>query len=127
MAAAGTPLSLPAPAPSISHSTIGKVRNNIGHALNGGIASADSAPAASARPRRFQPQAKMIAAINLRSLSAPITADRLHRRATGSHGHWPEGDSARTLLAPALLARGAGPRAGSAQAGVPCAERCGAA
>src|SRR5436189_5583962 len=98
MAAAGTPLSLPAPAPSISHSTTGKVRNNIGHALNGGIASADSAPAASARPKRFQPQANMTAAINLRSLSAPITADRLHRRQMGSHCHWQAGDSARWLL-----------------------------
>src|SRR4051812_39172281 len=123
MAAAGTPLSLPAPAPSISHSTTGKVRNNIGHALNGGIASADSAPAASARATRFQPQAKMIATINLRSLSAPIIADRLHRRAMGSHGHWPADDLAPALMAPALSARGAGPRAGSVQGGAPCAER----
>src|SRR3954454_11823477 len=98
----------------------------MGHALNGGIASADSAPAASATATRFQPQAKMIATINLRSLSRPITADRLHRRATCSLGHWPEDDLAPARLAPVLLARGGGPRAGSVQAGVPCAGRCGA-
>src|SRR5438270_12922659 len=100
MAAAGTPRSLPAPAPSISHTTTGKVRNKMGHALNGGIASADSAPAAKATAARFQPQAKMIATINLRSLSAPITADRLHRRAMGLHGHWAEGDLAPALMGP---------------------------
>src|SRR5438874_13772854 len=120
MAAAGTPLSLPAPDPSISHSTTGKVTNNMGHALNGGIASADSAPAASARATRFQPQAKMIATINLRSLSRPITADRLHRRATCLHGHWPEDDLAPALLAPVLLACRHGPRAPRGQADVTC-------
>src|SRR5256885_2332024 len=87
------------------------------------ISRANAKPTAA----RFQPQAKMIATINLRSLSAPITADRLHRRAMGLHGHWAEGDLAPALMAPVLSARGAGPRAGSVQAGVPCAERCEAA
>src|SRR6202041_3623669 len=88
IAAAGTPRARPAPAPSISQTITGNVRNSTGHALNGAMASDDSAPATSAMMARFHPQARMIERPALRSLSEAFTANRLHRRAAGSHCHW---------------------------------------
>src|SRR5450755_1642632 len=57
----------------------GKVTNSTCHALNGAIASADSAPAASAMPARFHPHDRMIARPSVRSLSAGFTAGRPRR------------------------------------------------
>src|SRR3954451_3734971 len=91
MAAAGTPPQRPAPAPSISQTTTGKLTNSTGQALNGAIASADSAPATSAMAARFQPQDRMIASPIARRLLVAFTASRLRRRA-GSHCHWPEAE-----------------------------------
>src|SRR5258708_39234769 len=102
MAAAGTPRQAPAPAPSISQTTTGKVANSTGHALNGAIASADNAPASSAIAARFHPHARMIARPMLRSFLAELTPSRLRRRTAGSHCHWPVADP------PPALTRGDG-------------------
>src|SRR5258707_6433388 len=115
MAAAGTPRQAPAPAPSISQTTTGKVANSTGHALNGAIASADNAPARSAIAARFHPQDRMIARPTARNLLAEITASRLLRRAPDWHCHWPAWD-----LAPAMF-RGGGLRAAHAPADHPFA------
>src|SRR5665213_3794330 len=88
MAAAGTPRARPAPAPSISQIITGNVRNNTGHALNGAMASADSAPATSAMAARFHPQARMIARPAARSLLADVTGCRLRRRVADWYCHW---------------------------------------
>src|SRR5258708_14118614 len=103
----------PPPAPSISQTITGKVRNNTGHALNGAIASDDSAPATSAMAARFQPHDRMIARPTARSLSMAFTASRLHRPLVGPHYHWPVRNPA-----PAGLRAGA-PRRWVAPAGVP--------
>src|SRR5258705_9977230 len=101
----------PPPAPSISQTITGKVRNNTGHALNGAIASDDSAPATSAMAARFQPHDRMIARPTARSLFMAFTANRLHRPSAGSHYHWPVRDPALAGL------RDGGSRAACAPAG----------
>src|SRR5665811_1339846 len=54
----------------------GKVMSSTGQALNGAIASADSAPAASAMAARFQPHERMMARPMVRSWPAVLTANR---------------------------------------------------
>src|SRR6266581_1855044 len=98
----------PPPAPSISQTITGKVRNSTGHALNGAIASDDSAPATSAMAARFQPHDRMIARPAARSWPVGFTASRLHRQLVGSHYHWAVRDPAPEGL------RGGGSRAACA-------------
>jgi hypothetical protein len=117
IAAAGTPLNRPAPAPSISHTITGKVTNSTGQALNGAIASDDSAPATSAMAARFQPHARMIASATARSLRLSIMRRKVRRSAMAAR--WMYRDSPPPH-------RGAELRANAAQA-VPCARRCAAA
>src|SRR6202022_4396680 len=93
----------------------GKVKNSTGHASNGAIARADSAPATSAMAARFHPHDRMIASPAARSLFVVFTASRLHRRAAGSHCHWPVVDLPRAVV------RGDGFRAVRAPRGVPSA------
>src|SRR5258706_9451886 len=96
----------PPPAPSISQTITGKVRNSTGHALNGAIASDDSTPATSAMAAPFQPHDRMIARPTARNLSMAFTASRLHRPLAGSHYRWPGRDPA-----PAGLPGGRSPAA----------------
>src|SRR5664279_841506 len=61
------PPARPAPAPSISQTAAGIVRNSIGHALNGAIANAEKAPLRNAKTARFQPQARTISYVIARN------------------------------------------------------------
>src|ERR1700754_76207 len=108
MAAAERPRPRPAPAPSISQTTTGNVSSNIGQALNGAIASVDSAPAMNAIAARFQPHARMMARPIERSFLKDITVDLLRRGAAGWRCcHWPEADPDPVDLGPANLGPGA--------------------
>src|SRR6185437_1970711 len=78
----------PAPAPSVSQTMTGKVKNSTGQALNGAIARTDSAPARQAMAARFQPQDRMIATPAARHLSDIFTASPPHHRRAGSCCHW---------------------------------------
>src|SRR6478735_7847800 len=88
----------PSPAPSMSQTRTGKVRNRTGHALSGAIAAADKAPAAKAISQRRHPHASTIAWTTSFGFTAWIGVEHLglesgrprhqlaaHRHVSGAH------------------------------------------